>query len=184
MRIYVGCDVGGRVELPLVRWRSRNPAPRIHWGVPRRHQLPPAAGRFTTTTTVTITTTVTRFPIRIAVRSERRGRARGPPLRGHRRRRIDRVGMRPSCGRAPGSSFADTRELRPSSTFEKGPACSEPKNERRTRRSELHLALLGIRPALTYFPVARQYHRPQRLNGRVRNGIGCAPLGMDTGQRW
>jgi hypothetical protein len=39
-----------------------------------------------------------------------------------------------------------------------------------------------IRPARTYFPDGGQYHRPQGLNGRVRDGIGCGPLGMSTGQ--
>ena len=28
-----------------------------------------------------------------------------------------------------------------------------------------------------------QYHRPWRLNGRVRNGIGCDPPGMGTGEK-
>src|SRR5215208_5582549 len=29
------------------------------------------------------------------------------------------------------------------------------------------------------FPL-KQYHRPHRLNGRVRNGNGCGPVGMGT----
>ena len=29
------------------------------------------------------------------------------------------------------------------------------------------------------FPL-KQYHRPHRLNGRVRNGNGCCPVGMGT----
>src|ERR1043165_3556638 len=29
------------------------------------------------------------------------------------------------------------------------------------------------------FPL-KQYHRPHRLNGRVRNGNGCVPVGMGT----
>jgi hypothetical protein len=37
-------------------------------------------------------------------------------------------------------------------------------------------------PARTYFPDFGQYHRPRGLNGRVRNGIGCDPAGMGTGQ--
>ena len=40
-----------------------------------------------------------------------------------------------------------------------------------------------IRPARTYFPDVGQYHWPQGLNGRVRDGIGCGPPGMSTGQR-
>ena len=51
-------------------------------------------------------------------------------------------------------------------------------------RSEAAQARFVIRPALTYFPTVRQYHRPRRLNGRVRNGIGWNPSGMDTGQKW
>src|SRR5205085_245132 len=39
-----------------------------------------------------------------------------------------------------------------------------------------------ISPARTYFPDFGQYHRPRGLNGRVRNGIGCGPPGMGTGQ--
>src|SRR5580765_4851201 len=29
------------------------------------------------------------------------------------------------------------------------------------------------------FPL-KQYHRPHRLNGRIRNGNGCCPVGMGT----
>lgn len=38
-------------------------------------------------------------------------------------------------------------------------------------------------PAITYFRTGGHYHRPQKLNGRVRNGNVCGLLGMVTGIR-
>ena len=37
------------------------------------------------------------------------------------------------------------------------------------------------KPAMTYFRTFGHYHRPQLLNGRVRNGNACFQLGMVTG---
>ena len=38
-------------------------------------------------------------------------------------------------------------------------------------------------PAMTYFRTFRHYHRPEELNGRVRNGNVCFLLGKVTGKR-
>lgn len=37
-------------------------------------------------------------------------------------------------------------------------------------------------PAITYFRTGGHYHRPQQLNGRVRNGNACGLLGIVTGR--
>jgi hypothetical protein len=38
-------------------------------------------------------------------------------------------------------------------------------------------------PAITYFRTFRHYHRPEKLNDRVRNGNVCFLLGKVTGER-
>jgi hypothetical protein len=38
-------------------------------------------------------------------------------------------------------------------------------------------------PAITYFRTFRHYHRPEKLNNRVRNGNVCFLLGKVTGDR-
>ena len=38
-------------------------------------------------------------------------------------------------------------------------------------------------PAITYFRTVGHYHRPGKLNGRVRNGNACDLPGMVTGIR-
>jgi hypothetical protein len=55
--------------------------------------------------------------------------------------------------------------------------------EKRKKAAGLLLRPCVKRPARTYFPDFGQYHRPRGLNGRVRNGIGCDPPGMCTGQK-
>ena len=40
---------------------------------------------------------------------------------------------------------------------------------------------LCLIPAMTYFRTGMHYHRPQKLNERVRNGNECFQLGIVTG---
>ena len=82
-----------------------------------------------------------------------------------------------SCGKAAyvGAARGPCRESAVSfSKKTKRPRSGKPRG--RTKSTS------EISPARTYFPDFGQYHRPRGLNGRVRNGIGCGPPGMGTGQ--
>src|SRR5436190_15766844 len=49
-------------------------------------------------------------------------------------------------------------------------------------KEPLDLSIEGFKVKCRHGPTfpLKQYHRPHRLNGRVRNGNGCCPVGMGT----
>ena len=59
--------------------------------------------------------------------------------------------------------------------------CVERKND--AARSFEAAGRVKMIPAITYFRTFRHYHRLKGLNGRVRNGNECFPLGKVTGKK-
>ena len=52
----------------------------------------------------------------------------------------------------------------------------------KTPRQGIPDGVLRMNPAMTYFRTGGHYHRPQKLNCRVRNGNECFLQGMFTGK--
>ncbi len=65
---------------------------------------------------------------------------------------------------------------------EQGPALQGGKERKHPVVLSNHGVFLDWIPAITYFRTGRHYHRPRKLNCRVRNGNECCLSGMFTGK--
>jgi hypothetical protein len=77
-----------------------------------------------------------------------------------------------------------TADLRPSAASTCHPRTDTSKPQWRARVLNGHGPQIALRPVLypgTDLLSPYDYHRPQGLNFRVRDGIGCGPLGKGTG---